>query len=383
MKKTIIKAALAVVLILTMIVSLSACGNTSASIKDAESASGAVGSTSLTWTYDKDSKTLNVNGSGAMPDFESATSVSWYAVRHSVEKVVVADGITNIGSYAFYYFPKLKEAVIPASVTSIGKLSFAFCSTLETVSLPASITSIGDSCFEGCAALKAVFVPASVTSIGARAFAYCSSLESASIMAHLTEIKAETFKNCKALNTLVFSSASKDIAVDPSAFENAAKTHAVAEFLASDTGEATLTIKYVYEDGSEASPTHTAKLALGANYSVNSPSIDTYTASILTVSGTITKDTEVEVKYTPTPIETQPVVESEAPPDATEDKKDISVGTVIAIVIFAIVIVGIVVFAVFMIRSDKKAKETAGKPIRKDGKDDKKKKDKKGGKGTK
>ncbi|MBE6577398.1 MAG: hypothetical protein E7653_04610 [Ruminococcaceae bacterium] len=378
MKKTVIKAALAVVLILTMLFSLAACGNTSAKIKDAESASGAVGATSLTWNYDKESKTLSINGSGAMPDFESAEAVSWYAVRHSVEKVVVADGITNVGNYAFYYSPKLTNVQLPASVTSIGKLSFAFCSTLESIALPTALTSIGDSCFEGCAALKSIFVPASVNSIGARAFAYCGALESASLMAHITEIKDETFKNCKALKTLVFSSAAKDIPVAANAFENAAKSYANAEFLVSDTGEATLTIKYVYEDGREANPTYTAKLALGANYSVNSPVIDTYTASVLTVSGTITKDTDVEVKYTPTPTETEPAdATTEPEPEApAEDDKGIGVGTIIAIVIFAIVLVAIVVFAVFMIRSDKKAKETAGKPVRKD---DKNGKDKKGG----
>ena len=374
MKKTIIKAALAVVLILAMAFSLAACGNTSGKVKDAENANGAVGT--VNWAYNADTKTLTLTGNGDIADFASSDEVAWKSVRHSAEKVEIAEGITKIGNYAFYYFPQMKSVTIPASVTSIGNQAFAFCSSIEGVNLPVGLTSIGEGCFEGCTALKSITVHESVTSIGAKAFAYCSSLDTAIIMANITEIKDETFKNCKALNTLAFYTTSQNIPVAPNAYEGAAKSHANADFLASKTGEATLTIKYLYEDGREASPTYEAKIGLTAAYSVNSPAIEGFNASVPTVSGTITKDTTVEVKYTPVPTAETPA--EEAPEETpVEDKKDdgISVGTVIAIVIFAIVIVAIIVFAVFMIRSDKKAKENAGKPVRNENK--KSKKDKK------
>ena len=67
----------------------------------------------------------------------------------------------------------------------------------------------------------------------------------------------------------------------------------------------TLTIKYVYEDGSEAATTHTEQLKKDAEYNVSSPEVTGYVADKATVSGTMpAKDTEVTVTY----IKKEPVV---------------------------------------------------------------------------
>ena len=60
----------------------------------------------------------------------------------------------------------------------------------------------------------------------------------------------------------------------------------------------TLTIKYVYEDGSEAATTHTEQLKKDAEYSVTSPVISGYTADEVTVAGTMpAENREVTVTY--------------------------------------------------------------------------------------
>ena len=60
----------------------------------------------------------------------------------------------------------------------------------------------------------------------------------------------------------------------------------------------TLTIKYVYEDGSEAATTHTEQLKKDAEYSVTSPVISGYTADEVTVAGTMpAENKEVTVTY--------------------------------------------------------------------------------------
>ncbi len=60
-----------------------------------------------------------------------------------------------------------------------------------------------------------------------------------------------------------------------------------------------LTIHYVYEDGSEAKPDHTAVLTVGHSYNVASPAIDGYTVDKATVSGTMPANDVVEtVTYT-------------------------------------------------------------------------------------
>ena len=354
MKKHIFKAVIAIILILTMIAAFTSCVGTSRPAT--ESASGKISGTEISWSYDKDTQVLVLDGSGAIPNFENSESVPWYDARHGVKKLQLGEGITEIGNYAFYYLPILEEVTLPATITSFGNYSFAFCSALTSLTIPEGVTSIGDSCFEGCAALKTVFIPHTVTSIGQRAFLSCGALEDAIIMAQITEIKSLTFKNCKSLKTLCFNEAQKELAnIAPDAFEGAALNFALAQFTTSTSGKATLTIKYVYEDGTEAAPTYTQEFVRGEDYSIGSPTIEGYIADFGKITGSILSDTTHTVTYkadvpdegTPTPEETPRV-------EQVEEKEPITVGTVVALVILGVVIVGIIVLAIIMMKADKK-----------------------------
>lgn len=354
MKKRVIKIALAITLVLCMALSLVSCANTGA-LPEADSASGGVDGTSLTWNYDKSTKTLKINGEGAIPDFESSEKVSWYGVRQSVEKIEMSDKITSVGAYAFYYMPKLTSIELPEGTTALGKLAFAFCTSLKALSLPEALTAIGDGCFEGCASLESIYVPAAVTSVGERAFMSCFALENVLFMGQVSEIKALTFKGCDAIETLCFNSELKEITVAENAFEGASKNMAGANFTESLTGKIKVTVKYVYADGSEAAPDASVEYAFGENYSIVSPAVTGYTASKLTVSGTVTDYVAITetVTYTPDTPDTSASTDTADTEKSVEDDK-IGAGTIVALVVLVVVIAGIVVVAVFMMRADKK-----------------------------
>ena len=91
-----------------------------------------------------------------------------------VTDLVIPDGVTKIGSYAFYNYTNLTSITIPDSVTSIGGSAFAFCDNLTSVTIPDSVTSIGRSAFSNCSSLKSITIPDSVTTIGAGAFVGCT-----------------------------------------------------------------------------------------------------------------------------------------------------------------------------------------------------------------
>ena len=91
-----------------------------------------------------------------------------------IEKVVISEGITSIGDYAFYG-SGIKEAVLPEGLTEIGDYAFYGCA-IESITLPDTLASIGAYAFAE-SGLKSVTVPASVETIGDYAFAY-SALES-------------------------------------------------------------------------------------------------------------------------------------------------------------------------------------------------------------
>ena len=72
--------------------------------------------------------TITVSGSGAMADYASGgTDSKWGTHSGTVTTLVVEDGVTHIGAYAFQGFSALTTVTIPASVTSIGASAFKSC----------------------------------------------------------------------------------------------------------------------------------------------------------------------------------------------------------------------------------------------------------------
>ena len=113
----------------------------------------------------------------------------------TVTRIVISEGVTKIGAYAFSYFkntesvslpstlteignnafsslPKLTSITLPNGLVKIGTYSFGNCQNLTSITIPSSVTTIGEGAFDNCSSLKEVTVPKTVTSIGSRAFGY-------------------------------------------------------------------------------------------------------------------------------------------------------------------------------------------------------------------
>lgn len=84
----------------------------------------------VTWTLD-DNGTLTISGTGDMKDYFSSSSPFYN--NSNIKSVIIENGVTNIGDYAFYYCGGLESVNIPDSVTSIGSLAFIGCSKLDSV----------------------------------------------------------------------------------------------------------------------------------------------------------------------------------------------------------------------------------------------------------
>lgn len=90
--------------------------------------SGSCG-TNVTWSFDSESGSLNISGTGAMDTYSNGTA-PWYAYRNNIIDATINLGVTSIGEYAFYECSSLKSITIPLSVTSIGEYSFSGCYNL-------------------------------------------------------------------------------------------------------------------------------------------------------------------------------------------------------------------------------------------------------------
>lgn len=176
---------------------------------------------------------LTISGSGAMTEYGDELLPPWYAQREEITTLVLPEGLTSIGRYAFLGCSKLGSASLPSTVTRIGEYAFSECTALRTVllgsgltqiaegafsacetltaiSLPQSLQTIGDKAFYRCASLSAVAVPSSVTELGASVFAYCYSLVRATVNAPLVRLPSWTFYGCAKLADVQLPAQMKD-----------------------------------------------------------------------------------------------------------------------------------------------------------------------------
>ena len=181
----------------------------------AETASGTFGAygDNLIWTLD-DSGTLTISGEGQMMEYyypDSGWTSPWNDRKESIKRVVIGNGVTDIGWYAFSGCTGLTSVTIPNSVISIGGSAFYDCTGLTSVTIPDSVASIGEDAFSGCKGLASVTIPDSVTSIGAYAFQGCSVLEEITIPKGVRSIGEGAFSDCPALKKVNYDAESAQV----------------------------------------------------------------------------------------------------------------------------------------------------------------------------
>lgn len=159
-------------------------------------------------------KTLTISGTGVMPDFNfpegnlapwwnyealgMLTSFGNFKLEGELKKVVIKDGVTNVGDYALFCLPAATQITLPDSVTRIGRYGIAMCSKLTGMSIPKGVTEIGDFGLAGDG-LTAVTLPDGLQSLGRGAFDACTSLTNTTLPAAITAVPGKCFADCTKL----------------------------------------------------------------------------------------------------------------------------------------------------------------------------------------
>lgn len=142
---------------------------------------------------------LSIGGNGMMGNYTSTSTLPW---GEAITSIIIEDGVTNIGNYAFYNCSSLTEITISDSVTSIGNRAFSYCTDLTNITGANEVTSIGEYAFLSCTSLKSIDIPNSVTSTGYSAFYNCTGLTNVTIPDSVTSISAQTFAECTGLTSV-------------------------------------------------------------------------------------------------------------------------------------------------------------------------------------
>ena len=131
----------------------------------------------VAWSYDANSCTLTISGSGDMEDYDATydrDDETYYNPTYpwpsSVAKLVVKDGVTRLGSFAFYKCTSLVEVSLPESIGAFGSYCFAECSQLISLTIPSKVTVIPQGFCSGCKKITAINIPSGVTRINKNAF---------------------------------------------------------------------------------------------------------------------------------------------------------------------------------------------------------------------
>ena len=133
----------------------------------------------ISWSVSGD--TLSVSGQGTVGTCEGSDGMyggiflPWYAEKDTITSLSVGEGISSVGSYAFYGLD-IVNASLPDTLASIGNSAFANCAVLSDISFPAGLKTIGDYAFSNCSDLCGNSISlknTSVTRIGKNAFYGC------------------------------------------------------------------------------------------------------------------------------------------------------------------------------------------------------------------
>ena len=150
--------------------------------------------------------TLTISGTGAMQSFdadETAYRTPWAGIKENITSIVVEEGITEIGDYAFYNCVNLTGSLpLHDSITYIGIRAFLNCNKLSgPLTIPENVTEIRWAAFQNCSGFSgSLTIPESATTIESYAFAGCSGLDGfLTIPQGINTIEQYVFSGCSGL----------------------------------------------------------------------------------------------------------------------------------------------------------------------------------------
>lgn len=174
-------------------------------------------------TWELENGVLTIGGNGAIANYTESEPAPWSDKVSEINTIIIKNGITSIGNYAFantrkltkiaiansvefvgiaaFYATGISEINMPNSIKTISKLAFAN-SQIKKITLSRGLKYVAERVFYNCQNLVAISIPEGVTTIDYEAFEDCINLKEISLPTTLTDIELEAFSNCTALTKI-------------------------------------------------------------------------------------------------------------------------------------------------------------------------------------
>ena len=156
------------------------------------------------WKLSK-SGTLSISGAGPMNDYPGLCWGVWGKPRPKwwlrrdgikVRKIVIEDGITTVGQYAFCDLLELESVNLPESILEIKGGAFVGENHIVKFVIPPKVNYISWDTFYTCTLLEEVHIPNTVDKIQSYAFHGCTSLERIYFYGNAPKVSNSTFDMC-------------------------------------------------------------------------------------------------------------------------------------------------------------------------------------------
>lgn len=179
-----------------------------------------------TWKFDDATNTLTISGTGTIVGFAYDSAQGYSKYRSEIFHIVIEEGITDVGDFAFANLFQLKSIQIADSVKTIGKFAFSDCFNVTELYLGNGLTSVGAAAFStleslqqvilpqglqtlsaelfACSGLTSIAIPEGVTLIGNGALRGCRKMTSVTIPASVTQINYAAFRDCDSLTDIYY-----------------------------------------------------------------------------------------------------------------------------------------------------------------------------------
>ena len=133
----------------------------------------------LTWTFENN--VLTISGTGAMTNYSIEAQRPWHTFCDDIVEVRVEEGVTSLGTYAFYNCINLERISLPTTLITIYQAVFTYCAKLKEIDL------------SPCVDMKKII---------SASFQYPNGLESIKFPPLLERIEGGAFSDCPSLKTI-------------------------------------------------------------------------------------------------------------------------------------------------------------------------------------
>ena len=133
-----------------------------------------------------------------------AYNASLYINNKRVSELVIPEGTTVIGSFAFMNAQNITKVTIPDSVTMLGDDCFKNCRDLAVVEFGTGVKEIKSSAFENCTEIEQLKLPVNLEILESSSLRGCNKLTEITLPKTLRFIGDRAFKSCDALEKVTF-----------------------------------------------------------------------------------------------------------------------------------------------------------------------------------